>query len=131
MGAKGMKFILIRTSRAGGLQGGERRSQVALTAYPLLMEAYRQIWEEATATDMKLGGAESVWVWTGITVSVRALVRVHASCGCRRISFSVILRDSLCDHQQVSSRSIQPLSARRMQTMRADVQQRQTESLKI
>lgn len=39
------------------------------------MEAYRQIWEEATATDMKLGGAESVWVWTGITVSVRALVR--------------------------------------------------------
>lgn len=33
-GCKGMKFILIRTSQASGLQGGERRSQVALTASP-------------------------------------------------------------------------------------------------
>lgn len=81
------------------------------------MEAYRQIWEEATATDMKLGGAESVSVCTGITVSVRALVRVHALCDCRRISFPVILWDSLCDHQQVSSRSMKPFSARMVQMM--------------
>lgn len=40
-GRKELKFILIRTSQASGLQGGARRSQVALTAYPPLMEAYR------------------------------------------------------------------------------------------
>lgn len=76
-GHKGLKFILIRTSQAGGLQGGERRSQLALTVYPLLMEAYRLNWEEASVTNMLPGGTESMNASTKINVSVRALVHVH------------------------------------------------------
>lgn len=74
---KGLKFILIRTSQASGLQGDERRSQVALTVYPLLMEAYRLNWEEASVTNMLPGGTESVNARTKINVSVQALVHVH------------------------------------------------------
>lgn len=55
---------------------GERRSQVALTVYPLLMEAYRLSWEDASVANMLAGGRESVNVRTEINVSVRTLVHM-------------------------------------------------------
>lgn len=79
-GCKGMKFILIRTSQASGLQGGERRSQFALIAYPLLMEAYRLNWKEATVTNMKQGGRESVDSRPETNASVWVLIHVHLLC---------------------------------------------------
>ena len=48
--AQGIQFILIRTAEASGLQGGERKSRLAVTAYPFLMEVYRLSSAEATVT---------------------------------------------------------------------------------
>ena len=48
--AQGIQFILIRTAEASGLRGGERRSRLAVTAYPFLMEVYRLSSAEATVT---------------------------------------------------------------------------------
>ncbi|CAB1431116.1 unnamed protein product [Pleuronectes platessa] len=70
MAAKGLIFILIRTSQASGLHEGERRSQVALTAYPLLMEAYRLNRKEASVTGEQHRGTESAYARTRINVSV-------------------------------------------------------------
>lgn len=90
-GHKGLKFILIRTSQDSGLLGGDRRSQVALTAYPLLMEAYRLNWEEATVANMSLGGRESAYARIIVSVCTCAPFNV---CECRHISFLAVVRDS-------------------------------------